>query len=281
MVMKLAECDIVCNIDADNFTGPSFAKYINGCFQSDENIFLSTYSPDKNIQADVLGRICLKKSDFLLLGGYDECMEYYGFEDYDLINRLELLGLKKTLIDRPTFLNAIKHSDYERISEEKITKLFHSLYVRYINAAKSEIIILLKNRVCLTWKLIDCKSLYSSNPVDAFDDSNYDYEYTLENEKWTEGEWLENEDMILLNTAKNEIKLKKYRNGAILKHFNKPFYSITDKDLITEILLFYSQFLNRNKMKRNLEVDKFMASNNNFGRGTVSKNFENNKEICI
>jgi len=279
MVMKLAEGDIVCNIDADNFTGPFFAKYVNDCFQADQNIFICTYSSDRNPRKDVLGRICLKKIDFTSIGGYDESMEHYGFEDYDLINRLQLLGLKRIVIDKPEFLNVITHSDYERISEERIMKLFHRLYIQYIDQASSKIIILLKNGTCLIGKLIDCESLYSGDPVRAFSHSYYDYEYNLENEKWAEGKWIENEKALRLNTVTKEIRLKKHKTGVLINSGNT-FYEITDKDLIIELLLFYSEFLNRASMKKNLDLNNVKLSNNDFGRGTVFKNFDN-KVISI
>lgn len=280
MAMRLADCEIVCNVDADNFTGPSFAKYINDCFQVDKNIFICAHSLATNNPADVLGRVCVRKSDFLTVGGYDESMESYGFEDYDIINRLGLLGLKKMVIEEPAFLNAIRHSDYERISEEKIMKLFHSLYVNYISVTKSKIIILLKNSVCMTGKLIDWESVYSANPTAAFSDRKYDHKYTLENEKWILGEWRENDTALFLNQNTNVIEFKKTGNGR-LKYYNKTFYPINDTGLVVQILFFYSQFLNRNKMKSNLDNGPVLLLNEKSGTGVVFKNFENSKKIFV
>ena len=271
MAMLLSNSDIVCNIDADNFTGPSFANYINDSFQTNPNIFLSTYSKERNNKADVLGRICIRMKDFQLINGYDESMEHYGFEDYDLINRLEHLGLRKVLIEDPEFLNVIKHSDYERISEEKIMKLFNGLYVRYISAAKSEVMIFLKNKVCIIGKIIDCESFYSEDPINAFIDSKYEYEYTLDNKKWEEGEWMETNEILQINTRLKVITFKKRKNNS-LKFSNKIFYSITDSSLIIEIILFYSQFLNRNRMK--LITTKEKNEKSFSGQGNGVKNFD-------
>jgi len=93
---RVASGDIVCNLDADNFTGKNFANYINyianknnkiiGHFGNYENIiFLSKFGSG--------GRIFLFKKDFLELGGYDESFEGWGHENNDLKRRAGDYGL--------------------------------------------------------------------------------------------------------------------------------------------------------------------------------------------
>jgi len=40
MAFRLAKGDILCNVDADNFTGYSFTNYLRECFMKSENIFV-------------------------------------------------------------------------------------------------------------------------------------------------------------------------------------------------------------------------------------------------
>ena len=122
LVVKLAKGDVVVNLDADNYTGKNFAAYINREFNKTENIFLSAVGSATGNKQDVLGRICLKKADFFKIKGYDERMVYYGFEDYDLINRLEFSGLTNVPISNAgDYLTAIAHPDKERLSNEYVT----------------------------------------------------------------------------------------------------------------------------------------------------------------
>src|SRR5688500_16222137 len=98
LVFKLANGELICNIDADNYTGKGFASFINASFCNENLICLNTIGINSAAnKKDVLGRICVRKEDFLAIGGYDEYIESYGFEDYDFINRLELHGIKRVL----------------------------------------------------------------------------------------------------------------------------------------------------------------------------------------
>ncbi len=64
---RMAAGDIICNIDADNFTKKGFAAYIDDAFQTHERIFLRSAKinrlqiPDTGLG----GRIAVKRSDFL------------------------------------------------------------------------------------------------------------------------------------------------------------------------------------------------------------------------
>ncbi|WP_315823425.1 glycosyltransferase [Paraflavitalea speifideaquila] len=66
MAFKLATGDILCGLDADNYTGPGFAHYINKLFVKDNNIFLAPpwIGPGKKWW-DVQGRLCLWKKTFM------------------------------------------------------------------------------------------------------------------------------------------------------------------------------------------------------------------------
>ena len=114
---QIATGDIVCNLDADNYTGKDFAFYINlTCNQSMDIIGVQKY--DKRFLqshiSDCGGRIFLSKDNFLKLGGYNEKFVGWGKEDREFIARAGKLGLKEEYIPR-YFLGAIRHSNWLRV----------------------------------------------------------------------------------------------------------------------------------------------------------------------
>lgn len=74
--------EIVTNVDADNYTGRGFASYLNRLANIRQHKVLFTRSKWRNH-----GRIGMFKSDFYELGGYDEDLSGYGWEDYSLMGR--------------------------------------------------------------------------------------------------------------------------------------------------------------------------------------------------
>lgn len=110
---NLASGDIICNLDADNFTGKDFAFYINLVMQKSIDI-IGIHGKDFNrISAhisDCGGRIFLSKVNFLKLGGYNESFVGWGQEDIEFKKRASLLGLEVEDIPR-NFLGSIRHDD--------------------------------------------------------------------------------------------------------------------------------------------------------------------------
>jgi hypothetical protein len=97
IAFKLGQGDIVNNVDADHFTSAAhghpvkyqesavetcFAEYINvlANHQHKKAVFLKSKQKNR-------GRLGFYKEDFLWLGGYDEGLHGYGFDDCDLLNR--------------------------------------------------------------------------------------------------------------------------------------------------------------------------------------------------
>jgi hypothetical protein len=113
IVTRFASGDIVCNVDADNFTGKKFAHYINNQFHYDSNIFLIG---GKDGDGNVAGRVCTWKTDFETVRGYDERIVDYGHEDNDLYNRLEKYGRRRVKIKDVQYLDAIKHNIGDRMN---------------------------------------------------------------------------------------------------------------------------------------------------------------------
>lgn len=111
MAHRLASGDIVCNLDADNFSGSDFAGYLAGHFTKGGQIIMRGEGP-----RGTGGRIALRRQDFVALGGYDERMTHgWGYEDCDLHERARGLGLKSVSIPaKSPYLSVIRHSHAER-----------------------------------------------------------------------------------------------------------------------------------------------------------------------
>ncbi len=114
VAFRLARGEILCNVDADNFTGPDFASYVEERFAVAEEVFLSVDPERHHHLRDAFGRLCVRRRHFLAAGGYDEAMSGYGWEELDLACRLERLGLEKLTIDDECYLRYLRHGAIER-----------------------------------------------------------------------------------------------------------------------------------------------------------------------
>ena len=89
IAFKLASGDIVNNVDADNFVNNGFADVLNK---------MAEIRPKQALfckgKRGMHGRIGFYKDDFLSLGGYDEDLVGYGFDDHNLVYRAMCLGFK-------------------------------------------------------------------------------------------------------------------------------------------------------------------------------------------
>lgn len=89
IAFKNATGQIVTNVDADNYTGKNFADFLNK---------LADISPEKAFFAKgkrmMHGRIGMYKNEFIKIGGYNEELKGYGFDDHDLMIRSMSLGYK-------------------------------------------------------------------------------------------------------------------------------------------------------------------------------------------
>ncbi len=83
VAFKIATGDIVCNVDADNWTGPGFAARLNRLANERpaRAIFVKSWQR-------MHGRVGFFRKEWMdLLGGYDEGLMGYGWDDQDLVDR--------------------------------------------------------------------------------------------------------------------------------------------------------------------------------------------------
>ncbi|MEP5338172.1 MAG: glycosyltransferase family A protein [Algibacter sp.] len=270
---KKASGDIVCNVDADNFIGEGFAKYINELFIKDKN---SYFAVKKNSGSkDCYGRIGLFKDDFISITGYDESMTDYGFEDFDIQNRLDLLGRKAKYITNTKFLKVLNHDDITRIENEPHINEIDKIYIRYINHYSSELLFLFKNNN-YTKGLIMVNRLINSESIDNAFNENRTYEYTnsLENDSWEKGVWyreLYGIKTIYKTTTITELIQTKKRELQNKKDVGMKYYECTKTELFEEMVMFLSQISNRIKMKQN-KANKKIHVNEVFGETVLIEN---------
>jgi hypothetical protein len=274
MILKLAQGEIICNVDADNYTGKGFAKYINEAFNSDDNIFLKGfYKEGLEEYKDAYGRFCTWKKDFFSLNGYDEEMESYGHEDTDLYERMVRYGKTETDIAHTDFLHSISHSDQERTGNEFFRNNLYRFYLAYTNDDKTKVLFLYKNGTFEAGTLV--KNYYSI-PCPS----------SIEEQGWLKGKWKLEGSFLLLNYTENYTeKLVSDNRGLNYKtEINESYlYShITNKTLLHNTMQNYSIITNSNRIHLNETKGKIVVNTEkNFGTGQVFKNFDYSNPITI
>lgn len=291
LAFNLATGEVVCNINADHYTGKGFAAYVNNAFINDDNIVLTPLDFHKTKKRhrppkDVGGKVCVKKSDFLRIRGFDERMNRYGFEDWDFVNRLELMGIKRLLIENSTYLQFIAHEEAERYI--LYTDNLIGLYVGYCTPSLSEVVFLYRDGLFEKGRIIDDSTIGSEDYVYAYRPRNNLFEFSIEEDGWNRGIWNVNprEDSIsFVPQHSNPFTLKKsqYGNYSVLEDeiAGKIYYRIADEEIITNLMTFNYMLYNRSLMEENLKKKMPVVNSDCFGKATVYKNFKNDFPIII
>jgi hypothetical protein len=259
MAFKLANGDIICNVDADNFLGKNFAFYLHDRFEENKNIFVI---PDTHKQfyyiRDVMGRFCVQRNDFLAIAGYDEKMSGYGYEDNDLYERLVKSGRNEVVIQDWSFLRTIRHTNEARIMNEFFTNCFLNIYVYYESFTRSQIIILFKDH-----------SFHKGTIVPAQKD--LPNEVVLENLAWEKGTWEQLNGIVILNHLNDEKQeiLTDHVDSLCIE--NKVFYKIVNPAFLQRVIWELPLITNYGRYllnKKDASINKA-----GFGMGKVFKNF--------
>jgi len=276
MAFRLADGEILCNLDADNYAGAEFGNYLINLFSGEKNICL-TGIHNKNRIADASGKLCLRKKDFLNVAGFDESFDGYGFEDYDIINRLQLSDVKVFSLNRPDFLQIIPHDNSERYVNEKTFANLFSVYIRHINFSSTEMLFLFNDNCFKQGIITNRYTLYTREKF-AFKKPDYPlFQFDLKNNRWTEGNWKMNSTELTLHYKNKRIKcIKQVSKGRELVEKNRAnhvYYKIENDSMAAEAIHFLTLITNRIKMLKNLQAGKIKV-NGQFGDGIVYRNFE-------
>ncbi len=252
MAFRLASGDIVCNLDADNYVGKGFAEHIEDVFRQNQSIFVV---PKDETLSDTFGKICMTKADFTQIRGYDEAIKGYGFEDNDIKNRLLNLGRTQIGFEQKEFLEAISHSEEERIKNEFTYNHLQALFVEKINYQQAKIIFIYK-------------------------DLNYE-SATIADSIYTQ---FENQDYFVkpLEVLNRYFIIEKtIEKGVFNAELTKNAYIIEKKETIISVINFYSQLTNKLRFMDNFHNKRIVVNTESFGSGTVIKNFNNSKPIIL
>ena len=291
LAFKLATGDIVCNINADNYTGFRFANYINELYNIDDNIMLTPLDhfkkkKDFSPPPDVMGKVCVKRVDFLKVKGFDERMINYGSEDRDFANRIEMAGVKRVLIEDFAFLKFIPHDNEERFSTKKTINNIHAVYSNYSTPNLSNVIFLYKDSQFQMGTLIDNSTNYANNYAYAFKERDYTFEFSqkeVELGVWEES--IDQDNITLSFNSGSNIYLKKNIINSYTTLNNEDngfiFHQITNPEIIKSMVFFNRILSNRAIMEQNLNEKRIEVNSGNFGKALVFKNFDSNLPIRI
>jgi hypothetical protein len=278
LAFRLASGDVICNIWADYFAGKNFAEFVNHSFCADSNIVLtpiclhksrSSYSP----ASDLLGKVCVRKEDFMKIHGFDERINKHGFEDYDFINRLEFLGVKRMMIEGENFSRYIPHNDSERF----VLPTIDALYVHHVSPCMSDYLLLFKDGTFETARIVDLYSENSSNYRNATMRDRPYFRFRLQNEG-ERGNWLGNDGNIVLDYGRSVriayVNAQKSFENTSISLEKKVFHSIICNKTIEELLKFRHFYDTRKIMEENLTKKRMVVNLSGFGIDRVFKNFE-------
>jgi hypothetical protein len=145
--------NILCNLDADNYTGLGFASYIALTIKTSWDYL----AVDKVIPGvtprGVTGRIVVHKDAFIKAGGYDEKFETWSPDDKDFNHRLQRMGYTQHIIPAQ-FLNCIKHSDKVRFRE--YPELHHMMQHDYECVIQNEIAVKIAIHTVVNFGIFGC-----------------------------------------------------------------------------------------------------------------------------
>lgn len=270
---RLAQGHIVCNLDADNFLGKGFAAEMIKEFEQKQNIF---YTSDLSSK-DAYGRVCLLKTDFMTIRGYNEALVGYGYEDDDLFIRLEKQGLTHLYYHNQEFNHAISHSKFERINNEPIYNKLLSVYLSYIDPFTTEVLFLYKDGTCEYMTLIErgYGRMIKNPSKEAAQNQTRNRIFVREAPR--ESVWTKSSNhLLLLKYEKEEIQ---FESGALsFKIGDRSFYKIENQELITTIVLVTSIVLNEDRSLQTF-VSNETVNPAGFGNDKVYKNF--NSECIV
>lgn len=113
----LEGAEFLVNIDADNFTGAGFDRFVERQLDQRGNVFLWARMIQGEMVRGISGRMAISKNCLLKSGGYNEAKFVgWGSDDKDFNLRLRQLGYEPVEID-PIYLSGVPHNDKVRFKE--------------------------------------------------------------------------------------------------------------------------------------------------------------------
>jgi hypothetical protein len=254
LAVNLIDTEFICNLDADNYTGPSFDRYLQQEFSLHERVVISALSNSHKIYG-AFGRMATRKRDFVAVGGYDEAFEGYGFEDYDLVSRLQESGLEKVLIDAPEFLRSLSHDNNDRVAREWTHDQLQVLYRQQVSDSVQVLLYLFKDN-----------SMHYGVVNEDFE-AGVHYRYSLAGNSWQKGTWTGGDNFVHINFPGFEARFD--RQGPYLTGNNHYMKVEDDPEKLQEAILFHTNMANCCLYLQNKQKNKIRVNENGFGHGAT------------
>lgn len=252
IALKLAEGDVVCNLDADNFLGKDFAYFINYHFSYHSNIFLTS-----GVRDGSYGRICVKKEDFLKVRGYDEKMSGWGYEDDDFYERLVKTGLSRVEFFDTSFTDTIDHEIEESILNDKEVSKVKEVYVQQVTYKKSVLIYFMIDDT-FKYGIVTRLSDYSEIELEG---------------SWQSGTTLESDTSLVLDFDNNrKIQFTKTAESILKSENNSLFKPVKNKLLKNSVLRMLTSLENKNRYTAKSK-ETIVSNNESWGKANLKKNF--------
>lgn len=270
LAFKLATGDIVCNVNADVFLGADFAVYLHQVFSSNPQAYVYP-EPGKRFAPGASGIVCVNRKDFLQVGGFDERMKVYGWEDRDFLNRLAFAGKEECHVVDTRFLKVIDHID--KYDKPKLRARIHDIYIdrqNPIQSLYSRVLILFKDHTFKFATIVNNAVKYADNPEPArvLASKMRLFQYELVENDWQTGIW-QQEGAALALLFNGEEQWRKMEGEAYAS-----FYKISQEELLDSITYFEMDYHNRRVMLINEDERRVVVNDGTFGKGVVFKNFD-------
>ena len=244
----------VCNVDADNFTGEGFDRHLLATFDQHPAAVISALSNEQRMYG-AFGRMAVARDTFLSVGGYDESFDGYGFEDYDLVSRLEQHGLEKITIGIPAYLQAIPHGNEDRVAAEWTSDQLVYLYRQQVSTNLQVLLYLFKD------------NSFHYGVVHEDFAAGVHYRYSLAGDAWQSGTWMESEGNMRLHFADFVVCFEK--SGDYLVGNNHRLKKETRSAEWEEAILFHTNMGNSCRYRYNLHNHIIRVNEKGFGRGVT------------
>jgi hypothetical protein len=120
---RLAEGELVANIDSDNFTHNGYLERLNQCASvAPERLLIvpENFLIPNGKRLLLKGRFAMYKKDIEMLGGFDEDLdEGFGYDDVNFVFRAMMAGFKMPRFEERFTKNRLPTTDDERVAMVK------------------------------------------------------------------------------------------------------------------------------------------------------------------
>ena len=221
---------------------------------------------------DAVGRFCCRKDDFIQVGGYDERIVGYGFEDVDLYKRISRLGRERFVIDNAELLAALHHGDEERVVNDRLVQKHHATFIGSKEGAL-ELLILTD----------DQRYIRGTAIMGRYEKESFQFGY----DEGPGGEWEHNADGTFTLTPTDgetwQLQGIDEKGTYQLSGQGEQLYvmRLTDTEGINKAVMLYRMSVNQEIYQKNIASNHLTANSTGFGYGRVYQNFDTHTPIDL